>query len=283
MPFVHSRDAEFQPHVNGKRERPAWNLSLQWAPNDTSEYTFEAFYNGFRNDQHNGLFFTFVDWWGAVDPADPVEIYPDTNVVKSRYVNFPYQFISSDNTSAKTDSYLYALGGRWDLSDNFTLRSEIAYQDSKFEDKFFALRMDKVSPRLFIDFNTGSGVPYVEFFDDPNTPQDESDLADASQWNLAQLYDNGSKDSGDAFTWTADATMRRMGPGQQPRASAFARTTEVRRKTVTPVATSTATTHQVALAHPVLRLPRPDGRDHESLRWQGSGADVLGGLRRNKD
>jgi TonB-dependent receptor len=203
--FVHARDAMFQPHVNGTRERPAWNLSLQWAPNDSSEYTFEAFYNGFRNDQHNGLFFTFVDWWGAVDPADPVVFHPNTNVVKSRYVNFPYEFLSGDNLSAKTDSYLYALGGKWDFSDSFTLRSEIAYQDSKFEDQFFALRLDKVSPRLFVDFNTGSGVPYVEFFDNPNTPQDESDLTDASQWNLAQLYDNGQKDSGDAFTWTADA------------------------------------------------------------------------------
>ena len=53
----------FQPHVTGERERPAWNASLQWAPNDTSEYMFEVFYNGYRNKQHNGLFFTFVDWW----------------------------------------------------------------------------------------------------------------------------------------------------------------------------------------------------------------------------
>lgn len=203
--FVHGRDAEFQPHVNGTRERPAWNLSLQWAPNDMSEYTFEAMYLGYRNDQHNGLFFTFVDWWGDVNPSDPVEIYPNTNVIKSRYVNFPYEFISSDNLSAKTDSYLYALSGKWDFTDNLTVRSEIAYQDSKFSDDFLALRQDKVSPRLFIDFNTGSGVPYVEFFDDPNTPQDESDLTDASQWNLAQLYHNGQKDKGDAFTWTADA------------------------------------------------------------------------------
>ena len=203
--FVHARDAVFQPHVSGERERPAWNLSLQWAPDETSQYMFEVFYNGFRNTQHNSLFFTFVDWWGAVDPADPVEIYPNTNVVKSRYVNFPYEFISGDVLDQETDSYLYALGGEWDLSDDWNLRSEIVYQDSEFEDQFFALRMDKVSPRLFVDFNTGGGVPFVEFFDDPNTPQDESDLTDPAQWNLAQLYDNGQRDQGDALSWTADA------------------------------------------------------------------------------
>src|SRR5690606_35184245 len=34
-----SRDAMFMPDVTGERERPAANLSLQYAPNDTSTYT----------------------------------------------------------------------------------------------------------------------------------------------------------------------------------------------------------------------------------------------------
>lgn len=203
-PYVLARDAVFQPHVSGERERPAMNVSLQWKPNDTSEYLFEAFYNGYRNTQHNSLFFTFVDWWGAVDLNDPVEFYPGTNVIKSRFVNFPYNFISGDVLEQETDSYLFALAGEWDIGYNLELKSEVVYQTSKFEDNFFALRMDHVSPRLFVDFNTGGGVPYLEFFDDPNTAVDESDLTDASQWNLAQLYDNGQKDEGEALTWTVD-------------------------------------------------------------------------------
>jgi iron complex outermembrane recepter protein len=204
-PYVLGRDAMFQPHVRGERARPAWNLSLQWAPNDTSQYTFEAFYNGYQNLQHNSLFFTFVDWWGSVDPNDPVEIYSGTNVVRSRYVNFPYEFVSGDVLKQRTDSYLYALSGDWDISDNLKLKSEVYFQDSQYHDRFFAMRADKVSPRLFVDFNTGEGVPYVEFFDDPNTPQDESDLTDSSQWNLAQLYDNGLLNEGHSISWTGDA------------------------------------------------------------------------------
>jgi TonB-dependent receptor len=203
-PYVLARDAVFQPHVGGERERPAANLSLQWKPSNSSEYLFEAFYNGFRNTQHNGLFFTFVDWWGAVDPSDPVELYPGTNVVKSRFVNDPYQFLSGDVLEQETNSYLFALGGEWSIGRSVDLESELVYQDSEFQDSFFALRMDKVSPRLFVDFNTGSGVPSLEFFDDPNTTADESDLADPTQWNLAQLFDNGQEDQGDALTWTAD-------------------------------------------------------------------------------
>lgn len=208
--FLHGRDAMFQPHVTGERERPAWNLSLQWAPNDTSEYMFEVFYNGYENTQHNGLFFTFVDWWIGQD-LDAVDIYPGTNVIKSREVDFPFSFVSGDVLDQQTDSYLYALGGEWDFGDDITLRSEFVYQDSEFEDAFFAMRMNRWSGyypgshyELFVDFNQGGGVPYVEFFDDPNTAVDESDATDPAQWELAQLYDNGQRDSGDAFTWTAD-------------------------------------------------------------------------------
>lgn len=209
--FLHGRDAMFQPHVTGERERPAWNVSLQWAPNDSSEYMFEVFYNGYRNKQHNGLFFTFVDWWLDQDLGNVV-IYPGTNVIKERTVNFPFSFVSGDVLQQETDSYLYALGGEWDFGDDLSVRSEFVYQDSKFKDSFFAMRMNRWSGyypgshyELFVDFNQGNGVPYVEFFDDPNTAIDESDSVDPRQWELAQLYDNGQKDSGDAFTWTADA------------------------------------------------------------------------------
>lgn len=211
VPFLHGRDAMFQPHVTGERERPAWNASFQWAPNDTSEYVFEVFYNGYSNTQHNGLFFTFVDWWVGQD-LGAVDIYPGTNVIKSRNVDFPFSFVSGDVLQAETDSYLYALGGEWDFSDDLTVRSEVVYQDSKFKDEFFAMRMNRWSGyfpgshyNLDIDFNQGNGVPFVEFNDDPNTAVDESDATDPAQWELAQLYDNGQKDSGDAFTWTADA------------------------------------------------------------------------------
>ena len=206
-PYLHSRDAVFQPHVRGERERPAWNLSLQWAPNDTSEYVFEAFYNGYRNTQHNSLFFSFVDAAGLVFPDDPIEIIPGTNVVASRYVNDPYLFISGDVLEQETDSYLYALGGEWQIGDNLTLESEVVFQDSEFQDQFFALRMDQNAPRMFVDFNTGGGVPFLGYYDDPNTAPDESDMTNPDLWNFAELYDNGQLDEGDAFTWTADADL----------------------------------------------------------------------------
>ena len=70
FPYLLARDALFASDFEGDRERPAANVALQWAPNDTSEYTLEFFYQGYREKMFNNLHFTFADWWGALGP-DP--------------------------------------------------------------------------------------------------------------------------------------------------------------------------------------------------------------------
>ena len=206
--YLLSRDAIFASDFTGKRERPAASLSLQWAPNDSSEYTFEAFYNGYRNEGFNSLLFSFVDWWGALgdDPAQNIEVYPGTNVVKSRQgIGFPYNFTSGDLSTGKTDSMLYALGGKWEVGDNLKLKSELTWQDSEFESDFFAMRADRVTREVWVDFNSGRGIPAFGFVDDSATPDiDESNAADPAQWTLAQLYDNANYSKGDAATFTFD-------------------------------------------------------------------------------
>ncbi|HEY5809791.1 MAG TPA: TonB-dependent receptor, partial [Povalibacter sp.] len=199
--YVLGRDAAFQNDLTGERERPAANVSLQWAPNDSSEYVFEAFYNGYRNEQFNSLLFTFVDWWGS--PSN-VQLYPDTNIVKSRDTAFPYGFMSGDLLTGDTDSYIYALGGKWDISDSFQLKADLSYQDSRYDETFFAMRTERVAPSVSVDFNAGGGLPAFSFGDDPGSPIDESDLTDARLWNIAQLYDNALWREGDATTATLD-------------------------------------------------------------------------------
>lgn len=206
--YVLSRDAVFASDLTGKRERPAASVSLQWAPDDASEYVFEAFYNGYRNESFNSLLFSFVDWWGALgdNPGQNIELYPGTNIVRARRgIGFPYNFTSGDLSTGRTDSFLYALGGRWDVGERLKLRSEVTYQDSEYETDFFAMRAERVTRSVWVDFNAGGGKPAFGFDDDPETPGiDESDTADPAQWNLAQLYDNANYARGDAVTFTFD-------------------------------------------------------------------------------
>ncbi|MDH7452021.1 TonB-dependent receptor [Luteimonas composti] len=206
--YILSRDAIFASDLAGKRERPAASVSLQWAPDDSSEYVFETFYNGYRDERFNSLLFSFVDWWGALGPdaAENIQLYPGTNVVRSRAgVGAPYNFTSGDLLTGRTDSWLYALGGRWDVGERLKLRSELTYQESEYDEDFFAMRADRVTHAVWADFNSGGGKPAFGFDDNPATPDvDESDPADPAQWNLAELYDNALYRRGDAVTFTFD-------------------------------------------------------------------------------
>lgn len=202
VPYVLSRDAIFQNDLNGERERPAFNLSLQWAPNDSSEYLFEAFYNGFRNKSFNSMLFSYVDWWGDLADVPPPTFYEGTNVIKSRVVGSPAVWSSGDYSESKTDSYVFALGGKWDLTDALRLKSELVYQTSEYKTDFVALRADAVGiPNVRVDFNADDGLPAWGFVaDDYSTPVD---LA-AVQWNMGQYFDNGGKDKGDSLAFTLD-------------------------------------------------------------------------------
>lgn len=197
------RDAMGFTDFTGTRERPAANVSFQWAPNESSEYLFETFYNGYRNQSFNSL--AFINTNGASHFRNP-ELYEGTNVIKTNYVNNANMFTSGDGSTGKTDSWVYALGGKWDIGDNLKLESEVVHQTSDFTGRFFAMRTDSVKDRLVVDFNhNGSGIPLVAFLDDETTANiNEGDLTNAADWTMGTVYDNGGKDHGEATTWSLD-------------------------------------------------------------------------------
>lgn len=206
-PYYLLRDAMGFTDFIGNRERPAANISLQYAPNDTSEYLFETFYNGYRNQSFNSL--VFLNTNGASHFRNPT-LYENTNVIKQNFVNNVSMFTSGDGATGKTDSWVYAIGGKWELSDELKLESEVVHQTSDFERRFFAMRTDSVKDRLVVDFNhNGSGLPVVAFLDDETTTGvNEGSLTNPADWSMGTMYDNAGKDHGGATTWTLDADYK---------------------------------------------------------------------------
>lgn len=198
-PYVLSRDAVFQADGKGKTKHPAANVSLQYAPNKNAEYTFEMFYNGYRNEHFNNLLFSFVDWWWGNKGA--VSLYPNTNIVKSRaLVGDVYTFNSGDMSTAKTDGYQTSLGGKWLITPDFKLTSELVHQTSEYTSDFFALRSVRNSQsNIAVDFNPGSGVPSFNFVG--------VNVADPSVWNLGHIWDQSFKNKGNAVTYTQEGTL----------------------------------------------------------------------------
>jgi len=194
-PYYLSRDAVFQSDLKGERERPAANVALQWKPNSDSVYTFESMYNGYRDKTFNQLLFSFVDWWGDLgsNPAGSITTYPGTNIIKSRNVNNVYGFNSGDYTTSATDSYVYALNGKWDISDRLKLEGDLSYQTSTYHSEFTATRIDRTAPSIAVDFNAGGNNTAFRF-------NNNADLTDPTKWNVAQFYDNANRNKGSAAT-----------------------------------------------------------------------------------
>ncbi|MEN2787546.1 TonB-dependent receptor [Sphingomonas qilianensis] len=198
-PYYLSRDAVIASDLYGKRERRAVNAALQWAPNDSSVYTAEVFYTGFKGSTFNSLNFSFVDWWGSL-PANPgtsFELYDGTNIIKSRRVGAVAGFNSGDTATNKTDSYVYALNAKWDVAERGKISADIAYQDSKNETSFFAIRTDRAPLDIDVDFNAGGGLPSYSF-------GNQGVLTDATAWTIGNLFDSGTKNTGSALTMMLD-------------------------------------------------------------------------------
>lgn len=203
--YVLARDAVFASDLTGDRRRPAVNAALQWAPNDRSEYTLEFMYEGFRDERLNSLHFTFADWWGALgpDPASTIELFPDSNLIRSRVVGRPFGFQSGDYSKDSTDSLVLAMSGKWLIGDNLEVVADLSHQTSEFKTQFLAMRLDRVPEALAVNFNPGNGIPSWHFLDGAGNNADAL-LTDPASWNAAQFYDNEGGNKGDATTLSVD-------------------------------------------------------------------------------
>lgn len=198
-PYYLARDAVIASDVYGKRDRTAINAALQWAPNDSSVYTAEVFYTGFKGETFNSLNFSFVDWWGNLpaDVGNSFELFEGTNIIKSRRAGAVAGFNSGDRATNRTDSYVYAFNAKWDVGERGKISADIAYQDSKNETSFFAIRTDRGPLDIDVDFNAGGGLPAYSF-------GNQDVLTDASKWTVGNLFDSGTKNTGSALTMMLD-------------------------------------------------------------------------------
>ncbi|MGV2496590.1 TonB-dependent receptor [Pelagerythrobacter aerophilus] len=199
VPYYLARDAVISSDLYGERERPSINAALQWAPNSSSVYTAEFFYSGFRGNTFNSLFFSFADWWGSLgpNPGETFELYEGTNIIKSRRMGDVAGFNSGDYATSKTDSYVYALNGTWDLGNRGQITADLAYQDSTNETSFIAMRTNRGPLDIDVDFNAGGGIPSYSF-------GNSEMLTDPTMWTVGDFFDNGTKNAGSAWTFMLD-------------------------------------------------------------------------------
>ena len=114
----------------GDRTRPSVNAALQWRPNDSLEFYGEFLYQGFRNKisdrRLDALLFGGQSYTNLV-------FREGTNLLESGTVTNPAPIFSfSGGTFNKTNTYQYAVGGRYEAGP-FTLTADLARTESRFE------------------------------------------------------------------------------------------------------------------------------------------------------
>jgi TonB-dependent receptor len=113
----------------GDRTRPSVNVALQWRPNDTLEFYVDGLYQGFRNKisdrRLDALLFGGQSYTNLV-------FREGTNLLSSGTATNPAPIFSfAGGTFNKTDTYQYAVGGRYE-SGPFTLSADLARTDTRF-------------------------------------------------------------------------------------------------------------------------------------------------------
>lgn len=187
-----SRDALGAVDDWGQRERPAASLSLQWAPNKSSSYYLDAFYTGYR--QESTASFLFV---GADSPQiDDYQYVGDTNVVSRVHNANPYVMSSSQAFDNMTDSYQYALGGEWNLTDKLDMSAEVAYQLSNYKQELMILDVSRPVDELIVNFNNGSGTPTMELIG--------ADMTATDNVVAGPFFDGRTESTGEAANIRAD-------------------------------------------------------------------------------
>ena len=131
----------------------------------------------------NNLHFTFADWWGRwarirLRRSRCIRHEPHQDAYRRR----SFGFNSGDSTDRATDTFVYALNGKWEISDGSrwwpTCHSRTAVRH-----QFIAVRTERVPAQITVDFNAGDGIPSWHFNDD-------AEMLDPALWTVGSCFQN---------------------------------------------------------------------------------------------
>lgn len=168
--IVRFPDIQRIDYGQGDRERPSINGALQWRPRPGLEFYAEALWQGFRNKVSDREL--EVPLWGASSYSNVV-LQPGTNLVQSLTAVNPFRPDGFQGaTYGETNTYQYAIGGKWD-SGPFHLSGDLAHTESKFLDSVYSFDTAYASPQT-VTANTGVSDldkgPAFSYAADPTNP-----------------------------------------------------------------------------------------------------------------
>jgi TonB-dependent receptor len=179
----------------GKRERPAINGTLQWAPDDRLTIHADGLFYGYRETGNGNQNFTSMNGTLAapIDFVDNTKLVESLSIVNNRVANFGTAYRN------KADRWQGAVGAEW-KSDRWEVNADVSYTRSTATDIANQTDIDFIASRTDAVFNDGSGTPYFTL------PRDN--MADASRYSLARLVSNRTVGDGKEVAGRLDVSFR---------------------------------------------------------------------------
>lgn len=199
----------------GDRSRDSGNFAFQWAPDNNSSYYAEAFFVNYEQDSQLNFWVPLPNWggWGEIKDANDnvignnayVSEYKEgTNVAQSMVrPDAPGTITSNQPFANSSDTYQFAVGGKWVL-DDMTIKSDLAFTKSKAKERAFILDLTFFADEVRYDFSKdGEGVSDVDI---RNTTGSAYDMTNLDQYELNTYFDNRSAQEGEEIAWSLDAS-----------------------------------------------------------------------------
>jgi iron complex outermembrane receptor protein len=196
----------------GRRSRPSLNGALQWRPQAGLEFYAEGLWQGFRNKVADRE--TSVNLYDGA-AYNNVVYGQNSNLVDSFTVVNPKRPEGFQGaTYGKTDTYQYAIGGKYD-SGGFHLSTDLARTASKFTNSIYSFDTAYAAPTT-VTANTGltAGSPSFSLANvDPMSGSsyifrgffDRQQIARGRDW---QWRADASYDTGNAYLTKIEAGFR---------------------------------------------------------------------------
>lgn len=141
-----------------ERWRPSVNGALQWRPSPDLEFYAEGLWQGYRERSTDRMWAQPL--WGG---ASYENIVMDGNQVVSGTVNQPTACCGGNQTwgfqgatKRDTNTYQFAVGGRWDASDSLRISVDLARTDSTFDLRTESVDYEINTRNFSVDWFTGA-------------------------------------------------------------------------------------------------------------------------------
>jgi TonB-dependent receptor len=183
----------------GDHARTSFNTSLQWQPNEKTEFTFDAFLAKYDEDYALNFWIPLPCCGGPLAAT----VKPDSDVAATLRIENGFTLTSNQAFKRESNTRQFALGGKVDFSDKLQWRSSLAYTKSFAHNRGVILDTAFIAPRTDFNFFLGGASDAVI----TNADGSPFDVTDSSHYWMEQLFDQREDQDGNELSLTSDLNV----------------------------------------------------------------------------